>query len=317
VCPYRGLESYGPDDARWFFGRTELTAALVARLAERAAGPAGPLMVIGASGAGKSSLLRAGLLPALRAGGLGLPGSARWPVCVITPGADPLGALAAPFAGPAQAPAAVRARLAADPAALAGLVADALPDPAPAGDGDAAPVPRLVLVVDQFEELFDPEVAQADRLAFVAALAAAAPSGTEAPGALVVVGMRADFFGRAAEHPELQPALGSPVVVGPMTGEQARQVIDGPAREAGLDLEAGMAELLLADLRLDHTHHAVQAAPAGGQWGTGVLPLLSHALLATWQRREGRVADHRRLPGQRASRARARRHRRRRLRGPG
>jgi hypothetical protein len=174
----------------------------------------------------------------------------------------------------------VRARLAADPAALAGLVADALP--APAGDGDAEVVPRLVLVVDQFEELFDPEVAQADRQAFVAALAAAAPDGAEASGALVVVGMRADFFGRAAEHPALQPALSSPVVVGPMTGEQARHVIDGPAREAGLDLEDSLAELLLTDLGLD------QAAQAGGLVGAGALPLLSHALLATWQRREGR-----------------------------
>jgi hypothetical protein len=239
VCPYRGLESYGPDDARWFFGRTELTAALAARLAEQAAGQAGLLMVIGASGAGKSSLLRAGLLPALRAGGLGLPGSAEWPMRVITPGADPLGALATPFAGPARAPAAVRAHLAADPAALAGLVADALT--ASAGDGGAEAAPRLVMVVDQFEELFDPEVAQADRRAFVAALAAAG-AGADGPGALVVIGMRADFFGRAAGHPELQPALSSPVVVGPMTGEQARQVIDGPAREAGLDLEAGLAE---------------------------------------------------------------------------
>jgi hypothetical protein len=140
----------------------------------------------------------------------------------------------------------------------------------------------MVLVVDQFEELFAPEVAESDRRAFIDALtAAAAPAGDRRP-VVVVVGMRADFFGRAAEHLQLQPALSTPLVVGPMTGEQVREVIRRPAAEVGLVPEAGLVELLLRDLHLDR--HADGAA----RLATGALPLLSHALLATWQRREGR-----------------------------
>ena len=95
VCPYPGLAAFEPEQAPWFFGREKLTVELTARLASRLSED-GPLVVVAPSGTGKSSLLRAGLVPALARGDLGMPGSARWPRVVMTPGAHPLDALAAP-----------------------------------------------------------------------------------------------------------------------------------------------------------------------------------------------------------------------------
>ncbi|WP_370653013.1 hypothetical protein, partial [Frankia sp. CIT1] len=97
VCPYRGLEAYGVDDARFFFGREQLTATLFDRLTDRIGDP-GVLVVVGASGAGKSSLLRAGLLAGLPAGRLPVAGSWAWPTVLLTPGPDPLTALASGLA---------------------------------------------------------------------------------------------------------------------------------------------------------------------------------------------------------------------------
>lgn len=95
-CPYPGLAPFAERDAPVFFGRREMTRRLLHKVAERAR-TGGLLIVLGASGAGKSSLLRAGLVPALARDGLGR-GSGPWPVRVITPGADPLADLAAPLA---------------------------------------------------------------------------------------------------------------------------------------------------------------------------------------------------------------------------
>ncbi|SDH02550.1 Helix-turn-helix domain-containing protein [Sinosporangium album] len=91
--PYRGLSSFQPEDAAWFFGRRDLTEQLVARLGELKAAGGGVQVVVGASGSGKSSLLRAGMVAALRAGAL--PGSADWPIALFTPGDHPSAALAA------------------------------------------------------------------------------------------------------------------------------------------------------------------------------------------------------------------------------
>lgn len=89
-CPYPGLAAFGPEEACWFFGRAPVTADLIRRLDERLGGGA-PLAVVAPSGAGKSSLLAAGLIPALAGGAL--PGSRDWPVVTTTPGAHPLGNL--------------------------------------------------------------------------------------------------------------------------------------------------------------------------------------------------------------------------------
>ncbi|MCX5384060.1 helix-turn-helix domain-containing protein [Streptomyces sp. NBC_00083] len=158
LCPYRGLAAYGQQDTAWFYGRESATAELTGRLAERMG--RGPLAVVAPSGAGKSSLLRAGLLPALRRGALPVPGSERWPVVVCTPTAHPLKELlrcAADVLGAACAEI--------TPEALAdrpGLLVDAA---AAHGRGRG-----LVLVVDQFEEAFTLCESDRERRDFVAVL---------------------------------------------------------------------------------------------------------------------------------------------------
>ena len=185
-CPYLGLVPFQERDERVFYGRGELAAQLVQRLAEQLARP-GILLVAGESGAGKSSLLRAGLMPRLAAGALG-PGSERWPRRVIRPTGSPLRGLAMQLADIAGAdPVSVYRSLSATPDEASMLVEHAVrsaagraadPGPGPPADAAASAPPRLILVVDQFEELFtageDNDAGQAEREAFIAALHAAA-----------------------------------------------------------------------------------------------------------------------------------------------
>ncbi|WP_239405871.1 AAA family ATPase [Frankia sp. Cj3] len=298
ICPYRGLEAYGPNDARFFFGRDTLTATLLARLTDRLTDPQ-PVMVVGASGSGKSSLLRAGLIPAVRAGKLDVPGSWEWPCHIITPGSDPLAELASLLArATGSQPEAVRALLADDPQRAADLTESAVDAAMPADTGytaepgatagAAAPTPRMLLVVDQFEELFTNDIPATDQQAFVRALTAAGtPRNNIPPPALVVIGMRADFYGRATEHPELVGGLSDgQVPVGPMTRADLIDVIRRPAQEVGLDLEAGLVEVLLRDLGVGV---AMDGVGPGRVHGVSVLPLLSYALLTTWQHRDDRL----------------------------
>ncbi|MEV4072193.1 WD40 repeat domain-containing protein [Nonomuraea fuscirosea] len=262
-CPYPGLAAFGRDQARWFFGRDEVVAELIDRLDGRLE-RGGPQLVVAPSGAGKSSLLRAGLLPRLEAGAL--PGSAAWTVLTLTPGADPLRALAA----------AIRTRtggsvdevaeaLAADPGSGARL-------------SHAAGLPgRTVLIVDQFEEVFTLCGAESRRAAFIEALDRLAGPGQ----ALVVAGLRADFYPACAGYAALRRASQDrQLLLGAMSAEQVREAIRYPAQEAGLEVEPGLTELLLRDL-----------GGCGGGLGEGYeagrLPLLAHALRATWQQRHG------------------------------
>ena len=291
--PYLGLVPFEERDARLFYGRDELADQLVRRLAERLDG-AGILLVAGESGSGKSSLLRAGLLPRLAGGALG-PGSERWPRRVIRPTASPLRELAMHLAEMAGAdPVSVYRSLWAAPdeaPMLAGQAARTATgrgaDPGsdgPAGAAAGAP-PRLVLVVDQFEELFtvgeDADVDAAERKAFVTALHAAAtiPAGpNRLPPALVVAAVRADYLGRLIAYPPLKAALDAGLfTVGPMSEAELRLAVTGPAAEAGLAVEPAVIEAVIAELRDE----------AGGGLGSGVLPLMSQAMAATWERREG------------------------------
>jgi WD40 repeat protein/transcriptional regulator with XRE-family HTH domain len=263
--PYRGLAAFQPEDAAWFHGREKLTSVMVSRLSQQhLAG--GMLVAVGASGSGKSSLLRAGLIPALGSGALGVPGSEKWPAMVLTPGSRPVQALAAHLA----------------PLGL-GRPARERTEPRPGG---------LVVVVDQFEEVFSACPDEAERESFITALCGLATGGRGADASgpvLVVLGLRADFYPHALAYPALVPALqAGQVLVGPMTENELRRVILEPARQAGLDVEDGLVELLLRDLM-----------PAGSGpeavAGNGGLPLLSHALLATYQRSRRRrltVADY-------------------------
>ncbi|WP_177226681.1 caspase, EACC1-associated type [Saccharopolyspora shandongensis] len=275
-CPYLGLDAFSTADVRYFFGRGELTATLMRHLAARAQDTS-LAAVVGPSGAGKSSLLHAGLLPAVKQGRLPIHGSRTWPSSVLTPGEHPLDTLAARFAQLAgTSREALRAELAANPMTFAQIVRDAGRTRA---DGTEVPDGRILLVVDQFEEVFAcPD--EDERRAFIQALCAAAQSGeggTPAP-ALVVLGIRADAYSRCLAYPELLPALeDGQLLVKPMSEQELRETIEKPAEVAGLPLEDGLAELLLQDLR---------SGQDVAQDTGGTLPLLSFALLGTWQRRE-------------------------------
>ncbi|GAA1655676.1 hypothetical protein GCM10009733_061400 [Nonomuraea maheshkhaliensis] len=253
VCPYQGLVPFESTKAELFFGRTRATRGLLDRLAGRLAGHGSVLLVSGASGVGKSSLLRAGLMPALAEGMLPLPGSRDWPRLLVTPGADPFAALAAAwvreFGGTAETTA---SRLRHAP-------------------GDALSR-RFVLVVDQFEELFTLVSDERERQAYVRTLHALAQG---RDGAAVIVGVRADYWDRCAAYPRFAAAIqDGQVIVEPMTEPDLRLAITGPAATAGLRLEPGLVEIILAELG------------AGDGYEAGALPLLSQALRNTWERRE-------------------------------
>jgi WD40 repeat protein/uncharacterized protein YwlG (UPF0340 family) len=285
-CPYRGLLPFGQADTQVFYGRERLTAELAVKLAGQLT-RGGLLVVTGASGAGKSSLLHAGLMPAL-AEGRHLDGSGLWPCIALTPTREPLTELATHLAVLAgSAAAVVRDELARNPGRAHLSVRQAVAAEA-SRCGKERPsrgenVARLVLIVDQFEQIFTLNpgpAAEAERQAFITALHSAAtnPAGPcGRPPALVLVAVRGDFCDRCAAYPELADGLrDGPFIVGPMTESDLRRTITGPAKEAGLRVDAALTDTILADLRA-----------AGEQDAVGVLPLLSQAMLLTWKNREG------------------------------
>ena len=301
--PYRGLAVFGEQDAGWFFGRETAAIALLDRMSRLLAG-VGLLVVSGASGAGKSSLLRAGVLPRIREDGLAAaPGAASWPCVLFTPTRAPLDELAlrvAPLAGADAA--AVRRGLAADPDGFALTARQAAlgGPPRPAGEPDGRSAQRdqlrarrLLLVVDQFEELFTQCAEEGQRRAFMTALHAAATAGhgpDQTPAALVVLGMRADFEARCADYPQLAGPVQDRYLVTAMTGRQLRMAITEPAKKAGSQVDGDLTGLLLAEVRTGEP----------GTFGAGVLPLLSHALDQAWQYRTGQavtLADYERTGG--------------------
>ncbi len=280
ACPYPGLSAYTTQDAARFFGRERATRALVERVFGRVGH--GPLLLVAPSGAGKSSLLNAGLVPALRRpGGFPMAGADRWPVVTLTPTAHPLDELlertAKTLGGDLDLTA---ARLGERPELLL-TAARTGSDPAPAGRRPPPP-PRLVLLVDQFEELFTLCPDEAERRAFARVLCTlAAPPRT--PGydpAVVVLGVRADFSGRCLDLPELAPVFTDGLhVLPPMTTAELCESITRPAELAGVGLEPGLIPVLLRDAGLT-------GEPGAQTIPTGALPLVSHALLATWRHRE-------------------------------
>lgn len=252
--PYKGLRPFGEQDKADFYGREALVARLVERLAEVAR--AGRLLiVVGPSGSGKSSVVRAGLVPALRAGAL--PGSEHWPICAMYPGARPFrelaGALAASTGGTEGEVAAALER----EDGLTRVLAEAIP-------GD---VPHLVLVIDQFEELFTlvDDAPQQERFLSVLAHALAADQGH----LLVVATLRADAFDlllRSSRFGELV-RTGTEVVT-PLAPDELERAIARPAQSVGVEFEPGLASEVIADV-------ARRA---------GELPLLEYALTELFDR---------------------------------
>ncbi|MGW5866260.1 nSTAND1 domain-containing NTPase [Streptomyces sp. NPDC055239] len=333
VCPYRGLASYRQEDSRWFFGRDRSTDALVAQL--RAAEKTGGLvMLVGASGAGKSSLLNAGLVPTLQNGELGDENGNAGPVLQLVPGSDPLAELTRHIPELTHAISLLEGPAAKGPTAeepgaprFAAAVRESFAAWARRETSSAA---RPVVIVDQFEETFTLCSDEASKRTFIQILQAACspidqaacspidqaacspvdaggPVGDDSPldagspadasspapaptSALVVLGIRADFYEQCLAHPELADALQHRhMVLGPLTTQELRDAVTGPAKAVGLELEPGLAELIVREVSTDGPRGAHDA---------GVLPLLSHALLATWQRRKtGRLT----LAGYRAA----------------
>ena len=269
ATPYRGLESFRTDDAEWFFGRESLTDDVVAKLSKLANDPrAGSIVVVvGPSGSGKSSLLRAGVVPAVvnEASDLG----PNWRCLLLSPGSEPVRVLAHKLGAATGIQSAELE---------AGLRSDTLHLPEDAVGGG------LVIIVDQFEEVFTLCADESEREAFIAALRRVSRvDGSNRRRVLVVLGLRADFYGRAARLPALVPVLQDhQVLVGPMNAEQLRRAITEPARLAGLEVDPELVEMLIGEF--------VPRGSSSGMHDPGALPLLSHALLETFQRaRRGRL----------------------------
>jgi hypothetical protein len=264
-CPYPGLAPFAGRYARWFFGRERAVDELLRRVTDRLTG-AGPLVVVGGSGAGKSSLLRAGLVPAIASGALPVAGSTGWPQLVLTPTDHPVRALARRVSDLSPMPSLLVPgiqRIIEETVADAGGFAAALRDllaayPAGAvdaetrvvnaetrvvdaetrvggGGGDMRDVSeartagdevreardrRVLIVVDQFEETFTLCEDERERWAFIEALCVAAQGTGDGrpPPAVVVLGVRADFYDRCAEYPRLLDSLqDGQVVLGPLS----------------------------------------------------------------------------------------------------
>jgi len=270
--PYKGLQFFGEADAGWFFGRDETTARLAEDVREQRV-----LAVVGASGSGKSSIIRAGLLPALRRAT-----DARWEIAVITPTVHPLEALAVGLTRGSEsvtAAATLTDDLSRDSRSLHLYIRRfLLPSPAPlSGRGVGGEVEvRFLLVVDQFEELFTLCRHEAERRAFVDNLLYAVEA--EGGATTVVIALRADFYDHLAPYVALREAVAKhQEYIGPMSADELRLAIEEPARRGGWEFVPGLVDLMLHDV----------GAGAGQQPEPGALPLLSHALLETWKRRRG------------------------------
>lgn len=220
AAPYPGWAPFQVADADRFFGRERLLTTLTKRMARQRF-----VLVVGASGAGTSSVLRAGLLGAAR--------SADQTTVLMTPGAHPVRHWAAAL-------------------------------------GDHEDSAEVLLVVDQFEEVFTLCGDEGERGRFIALLIEAVQN----PGrrCRIVLGLRADFLARCESRPDLGPVVAqAPVVVGAMTPDELRRAIVGPALRSGYTVESALLTTLVAD---------VHNQP-------GALPLLSRALRNTWHRRRG------------------------------
>ncbi len=276
--PFRGLDVFDFGHSDMFFGRARAIAACLKRLEQLAAGGTAFLLLYGMSGSGKSSLLRAGLLPAIIRPGA-VAGIRLWRRCVIRPseGPDAIAALAVellqenalPELGQDRAVAELADLLRGTPERVPALIRQALSKAATAAGVGTAQA-RLLLAVDQIEELFTTQPDAQSREAFVRLLATFAASGF----VWVVGTIRADFFHRCSEIPgfsALKDGIGSYELL-PPTGSEIAQIIREPARAAGLRFEETADQGQLEDV----LQEAAAADP-------GSLPLLEFVLDALYE----------------------------------
>jgi WD40 repeat protein len=282
ACPFRGLAAFREADAPFFFGREQFPERLLEAVQRR------PLVVVaGSSGSGKSSVVFAGLVPRLLSGAT----AGDWLVADLRPGTNPFGALAMALL-PALSPGLgdvdclveagkLAVALAGGDLVLSDVLEPALARPSPrwpsggAGGTEGGQVHddahRLLLIVDQFEELYTlcPE-AEVRRRFVDALLAAAERSGRRREPALVLLlTMRADFMGQALAYRPFADALQEAVsLLGPMNRDELRAAIVRPAEAQGAAFEAGLVQRILDDVADE----------------PGNLPLLEFALTLLWER---------------------------------
>jgi WD40 repeat protein/energy-coupling factor transporter ATP-binding protein EcfA2 len=234
TCPYKGLDVFEEEDANLFFGREKLIEDLVSRLQESRT-----LFVTGPSGSGKSSLVRAGLIPALRNGAV--KSSKSWLYETMKPGRDALGELArvaSSFAETTNAEDEVRAKASNDPSIFARWCDIALK-----GRRDR----RAVLFIDQFEEVFT-QLSHDKAETFIKVLAHAA---TVENGRLILLfSMRSDFVANCATYPQLNALLNRQFVqIGAMQPEELVSAIAQPALRVGLKIDPDLIAQIIDDMK--------------------------------------------------------------------
>jgi WD40 repeat protein/serine/threonine protein kinase len=271
INPYKGLRPFEEADVDDFFGRENLVRKLLERLetpttlkpsaTPREISPYRFLAVVGPSGSGKSSVVKAGLIPALRRGFL--PGSSSWLITQMTPGDSPMRQLEDELLQVASRPVTdLQKRLRENSRGLAHILPELFTDSKS----------EILLVVDQFEEIFTRSTDEAERVLFLESLRNAVT--TSDSRLRVIITLRADFYDR----PLLYSGFGALMqqrteVVLPLSPTDLAQAIIGPAERIGVTLERGLPMEIAAE---------VADQP-------GALPLLQYALTELFERREGRI----------------------------
>lgn len=251
--PYMGLRYFDTQDADLFYGREGLTCKLLARVQKESF-----LAIVGASGSGKSSVARAGLIPAWE------KENERSIIYVITPTAYPLESLAASLTRESESVTATSTLIddmSRDIRSLRLYIKKTL--------GET----KLLLIVDQFEEIFTLCKDPTERKAFIENLLSLVDDDMQG-AARVVITLRADFYHHCAEYEGLRLVLEKhQAYIGAMTPDELREAITVPAEKNNWDFQAGLVDLILQDVGTE----------------PDALPLLSHALLETWKLRQGRI----------------------------
>ena len=259
--PYKGLRAFGEADTDNFFGRETLVQQLLARLGE--GGELSRfLAVIGPSGSGKSSVVRAGLIPALRRGGL--PGSENWFIVDMLSGKHPFEELEASLLRVAvNPPQSLLSQLKDGERGLLRAVHRILP---------ADESVELVLLIDQFEEVFTLVEDEAERTLLLESIATAVLD--ERSRLRVIITLRADFTDKPLRYVDFGEMVNRRFeFVLPLTADEVERAVAGPAQRVGLRLEKGLVSTIIRE--------------AGNQPGT--LPLLQYALSELYEKREGRT----------------------------
>lgn len=256
-CPWLGLRTFDEADARYYHGRESEIRELVKKLEQH-----NFLVVVGSSGTGKSSLVRAGLIPALRRG------ESEWSTIVFRPNSAPLKKLAGRLLLAGGKPTTVETvsaladRLKSHANALLEIIDEI---------GGGLELKPVLIVVDQFEEVITQCEDPVERQQFVSCLLSVVSA--PARRVSVVITVRTDFYPKLQDYPELWSQIPQHQYnVSHVGREQLRQVIMEPARVAGLEVEDTLVGEILDDL---------------GE-GAGKLPLLSHAMSELFKRRDGR-----------------------------